>query len=162
MRKHQPQRRKMKLHKQAIYALLALLFISGVLWLAIHAIATDVPLEMMAYQAVKLGAMRVHALAGVMTLLALGGVWATHSRMGWRLQINRLSGVIQLVSWMTLALTAYFLGYAPEGALRLASQWLHWGLGLALPLLVLWHVLVAKYLMEHDAVLQAGNTPVDK
>ncbi len=130
----------MNLHKHGMYALLLVLFASGVAWLVVHAIATDVPLEMIQYQAAKLWSMRVHALAAVLTLLLLGAVGATHSRLGWRLQKNRISGVIQLFSWLTLALTAYFLGYAPEGALRLVTQWLHWGVGLALPLFVAWHV----------------------
>lgn len=144
----------MKLHKHGMYTLLALLFASGVVWLVVHALATDVPLEMMQYQAVKLWSMRIHAMAAAITLMLLGAVWVTHSKMGWRLQKNRISGVIQLLSWLALALSAYLLGYAPDGALRLASQWLHWGLGMALPLFVVWHVLAAKR--------QAGKTPVDK
>lgn len=134
--------------KRLVYASLAVLTVSGVVWLIVHVLKTDVPAQMMEMQAVKSWSMRLHAFAASVSLITLGAVWATHSRLGWQLQKNRVTGVLNIAVWLLLALTAYCLGYAPEGWMRDGSQWLHWGFGIVLPLLVWLHV--AKHLSRKN------------
>jgi len=126
--------------KRLVYAGLAVLTLSGIFWLIMHTLKTDVPAEMMVMQAVKSWSMRLHAFAASISLITLGAVWATHSRLGWQLQKNRVTGVLNIAVWLLLALTAYCLGYMPDGEFRDWSQRLHWGFGIALPLFVWLHM----------------------
>ncbi len=118
-------------HKNTLYALTLLLCLTGFAWLGLHAQSDDI--------VGKLWLMRVHALVASLMLILLGAVLVAHSQPQWRTRRKRVSGTLHGSAWALLALTAYFLGYAPEGLLRVASQWLHWGLGLAMPILVWWH-----------------------
>jgi hypothetical protein len=127
-------------HKNTLYSLTLLLCVTGFAWLILYAQSSDASVDAMAQQAQKLWLMRAHALGASLMLMLLGAVLVAHSQPQWRTRRKRASGTLHGSAWLVLALTAYSLGYAPEGLLREASQWLHWGVGLAMPLLVWWHV----------------------
>jgi hypothetical protein len=125
-------------HKNTFYALTLLLCLTGFAWLFMHAQTAET--DLLEAQTSKLWLMRIHALCASLMLMLLGAVLVAHSLPQWRTRRRRSSGALHGSAWLLLALSAYFLGYAPEGLLRGASQWLHWGVGLAMPLLVAWHI----------------------
>jgi len=127
--------------RRVLYVSLTVLSLSGVVWLVMpYIFEVDVFAQVIKMRLVKSWSMRIHAFAASISLITLGAVWATHSRMGWRLQKNRVTGVLNMAVWLLLALTAYCLGYAPDGVFRDWSAWLHWSLGIALPLIAWLHI----------------------
>jgi hypothetical protein len=64
--------------------------------------------------------------------------------VGWRVRRNQLSGVLNLVGLALLVLTAYMLGYTPEGSWRQAAVWVHWGLGGVLPAVLMVHIVMGR------------------
>ncbi len=127
-------------HKNTLYALTLLLCLTGFAWLYIHLQSNDA--NILAQQSSKLWLMRAHALAASLMLMLLGAVLVAHSLPQWRVAQQgrkQVSGALHGSAWLVLVLTAYLLGYASEGVLREASQYVHWGVGLAMPLLVWWH-----------------------
>ena len=127
---------------QAVYASFGLLSASGLLWLALHALAlTNASADGMALPSpAKAWAMRVHAASAMLALIALGTVLPVHVCSAWHRRRNRLSGCLNLLVFGVLSLTGYALWYASEGGLKQWSAWLHWGLGVVLPLVLLVHV----------------------
>ena len=127
--------------RRGVYAAVAALTLSGLLWLAVH-FFSPLTEEDLSQNTAKLWAIRVHAAAALWTLIMLGSLLPLHIRAAWHTRKNRISGACAALAMATLALTGYALGYAPEGATRQWSAWLHWGIGTGLPLLLLVHVLL--------------------
>ena len=133
--------------QRGVYASLGLLTLSGIVWLALHWLyllngqRPDFQPGMLPY---KLWAMRVHAAAALISLVMVGSVMTQHIRLAWRLNKNRISGSLMVSALGLLAWTGYALGYVPEGLFRQWSTWLHWGAGVALPLVLAAHVLLGQ------------------
>jgi hypothetical protein len=77
-------------------------------------------------------AMKLHGAAAITTLLVMGAMLATHSRLGWRLRRNRISGTAVVTALTLLAGTGYALYYLVDDASRPAVSALHWAIGLVL------------------------------
>ncbi len=127
--------------RRGVYAAVAALALSGLLWLAVHFFAPFAE-EDLAQNTAKLWAIRVHAAAALWTLVMVGSLLPLHIRAAWHIRKNRISGACAALAMAALALTGYALGYAPEGVARQWSAWLHWGIGTGMPLLLLVHVLL--------------------
>ena len=96
--------------------------------------------------------MRVHAAAVLATLVMIGSLLPVHIRNGWLTRRNRTSGSVLMLAITVLTLTGYLLGYASESLARPWAGWLHLGLGISAPLLLLGHVLLghrARRLNHH-------------
>jgi hypothetical protein len=63
---------------------------------------------------------------------------------GWRDKRQRNIGILLTALVAVLILTGYLLYYAGGDVLRSWSSILHWGLGLATPLIFIWHYLGHK------------------
>ncbi len=128
-----------------LLAVLGLLFCSGFLLLP-HALSMrlewDVPWQLPSAWRVAIAAS--HALAFMLTLLFLGALWTLHMRSGWLRGENRRSGLI-LISLFALlmfsGLGLYYLGEDMPGRIAFISHALG---GLAVPLILLWHVIGAQ------------------
>ena len=77
-------------------------------------------------------------------LLMLGTLVRSHIVHGWRLGQNRFSGVTMVAIMGLLTLTGYALYYAGGERIRPVISVLHWGLGLAVPAALLWHILMGR------------------
>jgi hypothetical protein len=119
----------------ALYTAVAVLFVTGVVWLAVDRavwpeLATDL--------------LRVHGGAAMVMLVLLGALLPLHARIGWRRGRNVASGIVMLGSNALLVLTAFGLYYAGSDTFRYWTSELHVGLGVALPLLIAGHVIVGR------------------
>lgn len=128
-------------HRVLLYLVLALLFLSGVGWALLNYFA-DASAGPEA--AAKSLAMKVHGAAAMAILVLIGMLLTSHVQRAWRARRNRLNGSILLGVFAVLTLTGYGLYYAGGETLRSCASWIHLAVGLALPVLLLVHVLVGK------------------
>lgn len=124
-----------------LYAVLALLFFSGVAWTYwTYLAASPGDLETTA----KVWAMKIHGAAAMATLVLIGMLLSGHVNSAWRARRNRASGSIFLSVFAILTFTGYGLYYAGGEMLRQWTSWIHLVVGLALPILLLIHVLLGR------------------
>jgi len=122
-----------------IYALFTTLFASGAAWLVADALKDGDGGEV--WQAVSANLLMIHGGASMATLVVLGALFPLHMRLGWRANRNRVSGSLMVTITGLLIVTAFGLYYSGSDVLRASTSYLHIGVGLALPILVVVHVL---------------------
>lgn len=132
------------LARRLVYAIGLVLLISGAAWLALHTWVRIPGAFGPEHHPAEVWLMRLHGLGALPALAGLGALMARHVGPGWRVQRRRTSGLGVLAVSGVLALGGWGLYYVAGDTAR---QWLavsHWLLGLALPGLVLWHVIGAR------------------
>jgi magnesium-transporting ATPase (P-type) len=124
-----------------LYTIVALLFLSGTLWAYWnYLIPKSGDFEVSA----KAWAMKIHGGAAMAILVLIGMLLTVHVRFAWRVRRNRGNGSLFLGAFGILAVTGYVLYYAGGESLRTWSSWIHLGVGLALPLLLVLHIWLGK------------------
>src|SRR5215468_9582211 len=117
-----------------LYAVLALLFLSGVAWTYWNYLAAPSgDFETSA----KTWAMKIHGAAAMAIFVLIGMLLNGHVRFAWRAGRNRTNGSIFLGAFAILTITGYGLYYAGGEKLRADMSWIHLAVGLALPILLL-------------------------
>lgn len=120
-------------HRWSLYVATAVLFASGVLWLALHYVIppptgefgqTTHPLEPWT--------LRVHGLAVLVALFFYGSLLRAHIIKAWKRRRNRVSGACMGAVLGLLTISGYLLYYSGGESLRAALSVTHWGIGLAL------------------------------
>src|SRR5215472_17660162 len=92
----------------------------------------------------KTWAMKIHGAAAMAILVLVGMLLTGHVRSAWRARRNRANGSLFLGAFGILTITGYGLYYAGAESLRSWTSWIHLGLGLALPLLLILHIWLGK------------------
>ncbi len=129
-----------RLQQGYLYSVGAVLVVSGILWLAFHYFVriegefgpTLHPLEPWW--------LRLHGIAGAAFLIGFGSVLPGHVYRAWKAARNRITGSVFFTVMVTLTVTGYLLYYVGSDPVRDVLAIAHWGVGLGLPLLTIWHV----------------------
>lgn len=142
MRHQRPDRiRLRRLQRYFLYAVLALVFLSGVAWAYWNYLAASPgDFEMSA----KAWAMKIHGAAAMAVLILVGMLLNEHVRLAWRAGRNRANGSVFLSAFAFLTITGYGLYYAGGERLRAWTSWVHLAIGLLLPILLLIHILLGR------------------
>jgi hypothetical protein len=130
--------------RYSVYAIVAVLALSGALWLVADwrkDLSTD---EI--WQQVAANTLMVHGGAAMLALLLLGALIPLHALRGWRAEKNRISGIIMATLNAALILTAFGLYYLGSEALRPWFSWTHIAAGLGLALWLPMHVWLGRRL----------------
>ena len=140
-----PQRtdriRLRRFQRPILYAVLALVFLSGVAWAYWNYLAAlPGDFEMSA----KAWAMKIHGAAAMAVLVLVGMLLNEHVRLAWRARRNRANGSVFLSAFAFLTITGYCLYYAGGERLRAWTGWIHLAIGLVLPILLLIHIFLGK------------------
>lgn len=111
----------------SVYALCALLWVSGVAWLVLHlAFAAHNEFGTLPNRW-EAPLMRLHGLLAVVGVFLLGWLMAAHVGARWAAYRNRPSGIVLLASALVLVASGYTLYYSTgafhEGAAR-THEWL--------------------------------------
>ncbi len=128
-------------HRYLVYAVLAVLFLSGVVWAYFNYFGSSVG---------DLGAtsrslsLKIHGAAAMATLVLIGTLLTGHVKLAWRAGRNRASGIFFLTTLGILTVTGYALYYAGGEQLRAWSSWIHLAVGLVLPILLVVHILLGR------------------
>lgn len=126
--------------KRALYASIAALWLFGALWLLFHYFLQQPGTFGPRPHPLEPWWLRLHGLASMLTLLALGTLFVAHIPRSWTLKRNRAMGVSLAVVFIDLIATGYALYYFPGDGERPWLPWLHWVPGLALPVVLWLHV----------------------
>ena len=136
-------------HRRWLYLCSVLLFASGTGWLIAHyslrtedLVAEGLPHPSEAWW------MRLHGAAQLGFLIAFGALLPEHVLHGWRHRLNRPSGTAVIAMVIALTLTGYGLYYASGATLRQWVSAIHWSIGLAAAVILLWHILSARSLRQ--------------
>jgi hypothetical protein len=121
----------------ALYAVCAVLFVTGAGWLLADAWKESADV----WQEVAANLLMVHGGAAMIALMLLGALVPLHLRRAWRAKRNRVTGTAMASVNAILIITAFGLYYFGSDVVRPWTSRIHYGLGLALPLLGLVHVL---------------------
>jgi cytochrome bd-type quinol oxidase subunit 2 len=142
MRHQRPDRiRLRRLQRYFLYAVLVLVFLSGVAWACWNYLAASPgEFEMSA----KAWAMKIHGAAAMAVLVLVGMLLNEHVRLAWRARRNRANGSVFLGAFAFLTITGYGLYYAGGERLRAWTSWIHLVIGLVLPILLLIHIFLGK------------------
>jgi hypothetical protein len=142
MRHARPDSIRLKrVQRYFLYAVFALLFLSGVTW-AYWNYFVVAPGDFEA--SAKVWAMKIHGAAAMAVLVLIGMLLTAHVRFGWRARRNRVNGSIFLSAFACLAITGYGLYYAGGERLRAWTSWIHLAVGLVLPILLLLHIFLGR------------------
>jgi len=129
------------IHRSLVYVVVAMLFLSGTAWTYWSYLVTSPGnFEMGA----KAWAIKIHGGAAMAILVLVGMLLTGHVRVAWRARRNRGNGSLFLSAFAVLTITGYGLYYAGGERLRAWASWIHLGVGLALPLLLILHVWLGK------------------
>ena len=130
-----------RLQRYLLYAVVGVLFVSGAVW-AYWNYLVLVPGDFATSS--KAWAMKIHGAAAMAILVLIGMLLTGHVRFAWRARRNRANGSIFLSAFTVLTVTGYGLYYAGGERLRAWTSWIHLGVGLAVPLLLILHVWLGK------------------
>ena len=122
------------------YLLFVVLALTGVVWLIDH-FTRD---TLAAPSVIGPWSMKLHGGAAMLALVGFGLMWDAHVRRGWVLKRSRLSGIAMGSSMLLLAASGFGLYYFDGEALREATEWLHWIVGVLVVLVLAWHLVSGK------------------
>ncbi len=131
------------LQRLALAASLGLSLLTGLAWWLLHRfgqIEGDFGLEPHPAQAWLL---RLHGAGAFATLIVLGTLLPIHVKTAWRARKNRRTGAIVLSLVAMQVITGYALYYA-DNPLRGVASLVHLVLGLALPAVLVAHIVVGR------------------
>ena len=131
-------------HRRALYASLALLAASGALWLLFHYFVRGATEWGEGPHPLESWWLRLHGLAAMLTLLALGSLLTTHVARAWRAGRNRASGSALGAALVLLIATGYALYYFGGEQSRPALSLVHWVFGGVAVVLIVAHVALGR------------------
>jgi hypothetical protein len=123
-----------------LYASAAVLWMTGAAWLFAHYL----PAARAYPGGLATTSMKIHGGAAMLLLVLAGVVVALHVPGAWRERKNRASGLVMAAASISLAVTGYLLYYTGGETARAFASVGHWLPGLALPIVGIWHVLLAR------------------
>lgn len=111
--------------KTAVFATVAVVGLSGLLWFVLHDVVAD-----------ELGdtthlLLSLHGVSAYALLVAVGSLLPLHVRAGWRSGRNTITGVVTTAAMAVLSVTALMLYYGGEET-QAAVKWIHLAFGFAL------------------------------
>ena len=126
----------------ALYGALALLVVTGAVWLVADPLKDSSDGEW--WQQVAASTLMVHGGVAMVTLIFLGALIPVHIRLGWRSGRNRLTGPAMISINAALILTAFGLYYLGSDALRPWTSNVHTVIGFVLPALLVIHIMLGR------------------
>lgn len=115
------------------------LWLSGAAWLLLHYYGRTEGEFGPEMNPLEPWMMKVHGLSMMAALLAMGGLLIAHIPKGWDHSAQRAPGVVLSAQLLVLLVSGYLLYYASDDDLRSWTSVIHWGTGLVLPVIFIWH-----------------------
>lgn len=131
-------------HRAWLFGVLAIAFLTGTAWWVLHRWFPVNGEFGPAPHPAEPWLIRLHGAAAMLALILLGSLLAQHVRRAWLAARNRRSGGLLLALNGLLVLSGYALYYAGGETLRAFASDAHLALGLALPGLLLLHIVCGR------------------
>ena len=139
-----PNRRTARLATWQIWLLTlsgSALWLSGAGWLLLHYFGQQAGEFGPEMNPAEPWMMTTHGLFLIPALLGIGGMFVAHIPKGWSHPHQRVAGIALCTTLAVLITSGYLLYYAGDELLREWTSLAHWTIGLALPVVSLWHYL---------------------
>jgi hypothetical protein len=127
-------------HRLSMYAVIAVLFISGALWLVVHYLLAVEGEYGRVPHPLEHPAVIFHGACAMFGLFFVGSLLNLHMRRAHRAKRNRLSGWGMIAAMLGLTVTGFGLYYLSSDASHALWSWSHSVIGLGLPPLLVWHI----------------------
>ncbi|HEX7915770.1 hypothetical protein [Rudaea sp.] len=127
-------------YRRIVYAAFAAIWLTGILWLIFHYFLQRLGEFGAEPHPLEAWWLRLHGAAAFVMLWLAGLLWAVHVRHGLARPKRRVTGIVLIAMFAVLVPSGWLLYYASDDALRDAVRLIHWLVGLALPLLLVVHV----------------------
>ena len=121
-----------------LYTAFAVLFVTGVVWIAADRLKDSDGAEF--WQATAANLLMIHGGAAMAVLLLLGALFPTHVARAWRGRLNRVTGIFMVTFNAVLIVTAFGLYYLGSDLVRTWISDVHIAAGLAFPALLIFHI----------------------
>jgi heme A synthase len=128
--------------RYAVYAAIAVLFLSGVGWFAADWQKEDANGE--TWQQIAVYLLMLHGGGAMVTLLLLGALIPVHLLRSWRRGKNLVMGSVMVALNAVLIATAFGLYYLGSEAVRPWMSWVHLVIGALLPGLLALHIVLGR------------------
>jgi len=133
-------------HQGAIYGATTALAVSGIIWLVVdYFVATPGEYGPQIHP-LEPWMLRLHGAAAMAGLIIYGSLMPVHIRRAWTIRRNIALGIGLVAFMLLLTVTGYLLYYAGDENTRPVISAVHWILGLAVPALLVWHVVSGRNL----------------
>jgi hypothetical protein len=107
---------------------------SGAAWLVVHHLVKPQDAFGLQNTSSEVWWLRVHGAFAFLALWTGGLLWGVHVVRAWRRGHNRWSGGALFAALSILIVTGYLLYYVGNEHARDIISWIHWVLGLAIPM----------------------------
>jgi hypothetical protein len=126
-------------HRRWLYSVSIVLFLSGAAWTWANRL-DDAGQAGDALRLLKTWLLKAHGFAALGFVLVLGTLLPGHVRRAWQAGKNRANGAFFLTAVSLLTLSGYTLYYLGDETWRNATSKFHLWVGLAAPILLIWHI----------------------
>jgi hypothetical protein len=140
-------------HQGAVYGATAALAVSGMIWLVLHYFLAAPGEYGPQIHPLEPWMLRLHGAAAMAGLVIYGSLLPVHIRRAWSIHRNIALGIGLVAFTLLLTVTGYLLYYAGDENTRPLISAAHWILGLAMPALLVWHIVSGR------ALARMGETP---
>ena len=140
------------------YAVFATLLATGAIWLVADRLKTPEDEEL--WQAIAANTLMLHGMTAMIALVLLGAVMALHVRHSWRAGKTRISGAAMVGANALLVATACGLYYAGSDLLRAFAADVHIAVGIALPALVVTHIVLGRRTRMRAGAKRSGPVEI--
>jgi hypothetical protein len=123
------------------YAIFATLALTGSIWLIADMLKSA---DDETWQTVASDMLMLHGMTAMIALVLIGSIIPLHIQRSWRAGKNRVSGAVMIGTNAVLVATAWGLYYAGSETLRTVVADVHIAVGLAMPALVIAHVVLGR------------------
>lgn len=127
-------------HLRWVYWTAGALFATGALWLVFHYFLQADGEFGPAPHPLEHWWLRLHGAAAMLALLVVGSLLPIHVRRGWHQRRNLPLGIALFSAVLLLTLSGYALYYFGGEEARPWISAFHWGIGIASPLALVWHI----------------------
>jgi len=125
--------------KIGVYSIVAGLWLSGGLWLLFHYFLTSESEFGPQRNPLEPWWLKFHGAFAFAAIWLFGLLWGKHVSKAWPYPKGRWSGAALAGLLFWLMMSGYLLYYIGGEGTRAIVSVLHWGIGFAAPLLLLWH-----------------------
>jgi hypothetical protein len=138
-------------HQGAVYGTTAALVVSGIIWLVLHYFFAASGEYGPQIHPLEPWMLRLHGAAAMAGLIVYGSLLPVHVRRAWSIRRNVVLGIGLGSVMLLLTITGYLLYYAGDENTRPFISAGHWIVGLAVPVLLVWHIVSGRARARIDA-----------
>jgi len=122
------------------YIIFVLVFLTGVVWLYFDSFVTVESVIGSAKHPMQKWVLNSHGVFSIIFTFMFGLIYGVHIKRTWPMQKRRMSGLSLVSLLCVIIVTGFLLYYAGNETLRALSSYIHWVLGLSIPLVLVRHI----------------------